>query len=105
MSIVTLVNLSRADAFVSVAEGGADMRFVTALAPGQAARQATAAGQSWSVVAGDSYIVPPADRNQVFLITANGVYLVESTRAVTSEGGIAIPDPDFPSIGGSAPAF
>jgi predicted phage gp36 major capsid-like protein len=98
--ILSFVNLSRQDAFLSVADGSGDLVFVARLAPGQAARQVSASGQEWNVVASDSYQITAGDSNRAYLISATGVHEVSSTRAIASESGVAIDDDDFQGYGG-----
>lgn len=104
--ILSFVNLSRQDAFLSVGEANGEQQYVIRLAPGQATRQSAAAGQTWSVVASDTFQIPAPDKNRVYLISASGIYRVETTTSLASESGVSMDDPDFRGeIGGGAPAF
>jgi hypothetical protein len=93
-SVTSFVNLGRQDVYLHVGEGDA-MQFVAAVAPGQASRQLAPEGTRWSVVASETYMVTSDAQNAVYLIGSRGVFSVESTRAVASEGGELLQDAPY----------
>lgn len=101
LAILSFVNLSRNDAFLSVEDETDELQFVAKIAPGSVARQATAKGLKWHVTASDSFEIKATDHNTVYLIGTNGTYLVNTTSAVESDSGASPTDLEFPAnIGG-----
>lgn len=101
LAILSFVNLSRSDAYLSVEDASGELQFVAKILPGTVSRQATAVGLKWNVIASDSYSINADDKNQVYLIGSNGVYAVSGATALTAESGAKPTDAEFPIwIGG-----
>ncbi len=101
LAILSFVNLGRSDAYLSVEDASGELQFVAKILPGTVARQASASGLKWNVIASDSYQISADDKNQVYLIGSNGVYAVAGTEPLTAESGVKPTDSEFPTyIGG-----
>ncbi|HZQ08433.1 MAG TPA: hypothetical protein VFD70_17755 [Anaerolineae bacterium] len=106
MAVISFINLGQQDAFLSVGDASGDIQFVAKIASGHVSRQASSAGTTWTVVAGESFQIIAGDANRAYLISSRGVFEVTSTRAVAPEGGSAALDTDYQSeMGHGAPEF
>jgi hypothetical protein len=99
-TILIFANLGRQDAHIWVAEEDGTNQFVAKLASGATLRHLSMPGQRWNVVAEETYEVRATDKNRVYLIGSAGLYEVDHTRAVPSDGGTVPADFDFPGMGG-----
>jgi len=105
-AVLSFINLSQQDAFLSVADGAGDAQFVAKIPSGHVSRQASAAGTTWNVVTGDSFQITAGDANRAYLISSRGVFEVTATRGVAPEGGGAVMDTDYQGqIGHGSPEF
>lgn len=99
LSVLIFVNLGRQDAHVWALAQDGDTQFAAKLASGASTRLLSTAEQKWSVVAGENYEIPAANKNRVFIIGAGGVYEIDHTRAVAADSGAIPADFDFPAGG------
>lgn len=97
--ILNFVNLSRQDAYLSVADASGEVQSVGKILPGEVSRQATVEGLVWTVVGSDSYPITASDKNRVYIIGSQGVYEVRDAKPLTAESGAVAADFDFPAAG------
>ncbi len=101
LAILSFVNLSRQDAFLSVEDTTGEMQFVAKITPSTVSRQATVEGLKWHITASDSFEITAADHNAVYLIGTNGTYLVATASPLESDSGAKPTDLEFPGwVGG-----
>ena len=99
-TILVFANVGRSDAFISVEDANGQEQFVVKVTAGSIARQAASPGQKWVVVLSDNFKFTAGDKNCVYLIGSNGVYAVESPRAIAPDSGAAASDLDYQGYGG-----
>lgn len=98
LAVLSFVNLSRQDAFLSVRDATGELQFVAIVAPGSVLRQATTAGWKWNLVANDSIEFSAQDKNTVYLISGTGVHEVTDAQMLVVKSEASAADFDFPSV-------